>query len=98
MKSGIFAGVLYLTSAAIAIAQGSSTQPAAVEQTLNSRSPVLIQAGSNLLLKGVTDDNDAIYQDGQTVYAQRLIPTHAATSLPKCRTTSWTSSGSARWR
>jgi hypothetical protein len=65
MKSGIFAGVLYLASAAIAIAQGSSAQPAAVEQTLSSRSPVLIQAGSNLLLKGVTDDNYAIYQDGQ---------------------------------
>ena len=74
MKLGIFLGALCLASAAIAVAQDPSTEAAAVEQTLSSRSPVLIQAGSNLLLQGVTDDNYAIYQDGQTVYAQKLIP------------------------
>ena len=74
MKLAILLGALCLASAAIAVAQDPSTQAAAVEQTLSSRSPVLIQAGSNLLLKGVSDDNYAIYQDGQTVYAQKLIP------------------------
>ncbi|MBS0420038.1 MAG: hypothetical protein JSR66_20165 [Proteobacteria bacterium] len=76
MKLRIVLGVLYLSSAAaIAVAQDSSTEAAAaVEQTLSARSPLLIQAGSNLLLKSVTDDNYAIYQDGRTVYAQKLVP------------------------
>ena len=46
MKLAILPGVLCLASAASAVAQDPSTEPAAVEQTLSSRSPVLIQAGS----------------------------------------------------
>jgi hypothetical protein len=33
-----------------------------------------IQAGSQLIVYGVTDDDFAIYQDGPTVYATRLFP------------------------
>jgi hypothetical protein len=44
MKVAILLGALCLASAAIAVAQDPSTQAAAVEQTLSSRSPVLIQA------------------------------------------------------
>ncbi len=39
-----------------------------------SRRPVLIQPGSHFILLTVTEDDWAIYQDGQTVYATELRP------------------------
>src|SRR5262245_40090942 len=39
---------------------------------LSSRAPRLIQPGANLMLLAVTDDDYAIYQQDQTVYASKL--------------------------
>jgi hypothetical protein len=45
-----------------------------VEASLAARTPVLIQPGRNQLLLGVTDDDFAVYQEGQQLYATALVP------------------------
>jgi hypothetical protein len=50
-------------------------EPAVVSSSAPlSASDVLVQPGAHLVLLGVTDDDHAIYQDGQTVYATALRP------------------------
>lgn len=41
---------------------------------LRRTAPALVQAGERLVLLGVTSDNHALVQDGQTVYASELKP------------------------
>jgi len=61
-----------MVAAVAAHASPAEIEPS--ERTLNSRTPLLIQEGAELQLMGVTDDNFAIYQQGQTLYATALIP------------------------
>ncbi len=49
---------------------GAACATAAAER--HDQPPQRIQAGDDLVLLAVTDDDHAIYQDGQTVYATRL--------------------------
>jgi hypothetical protein len=54
----------------------AATEPLATdvaEASLAARGPVLIQPGHNQLLLGVTDDNYAVYQEGQKLYVTALV-------------------------
>jgi hypothetical protein len=53
-----------------AMAAGSEAD----EASFASRTPALIQPGQNQLLLGVTDDDFAVYQEGQQLYATALVP------------------------
>jgi hypothetical protein len=59
---------------AVTCAATAHDEPDAADSLLASRAPILIQPGANQLLYGVTDDNFAIYQEGQTVYVTALVP------------------------
>lgn len=54
----------------VACADGAACATAAAARRLSP--PQRIQAGDDLVLLAVTDDDHALYQDGQTVYATRL--------------------------
>jgi hypothetical protein len=60
-------GVLFATNVL-----AGDFQTDTIERILGSRAPVLIQAGERLQMMAVTDDNFAIYQQGQTLYATAL--------------------------
>ena len=44
------------------------------QELSHANTKLLVQPGGELLLLAVTDDNHAVYQDGQTVYATALRP------------------------
>jgi hypothetical protein len=46
----------------------------ALPASLGSQGSILIQPGTDQVLMGVTDDNFAVYQEGQTLYATALVP------------------------
>ncbi|MEO8704504.1 MAG: hypothetical protein ABI867_30905 [Kofleriaceae bacterium] len=54
---------------------------------LAHRAPVLIQPGAGQILLAVSDDNYAVYQEGQTVFATKLAPGAERTLVASVPTT-----------
>jgi hypothetical protein len=74
MKRYTLLCMLGLSLCLMEIAASAASADPPPSDNLLPRTPLLIQPGSNQLLLGVTDDNFAVYQQGQSVYVTALRP------------------------